>query len=166
MRLRTAADQAVLFARQHVRQAIPDEVVFLVYPNQSCDDNQRVGDEVVFPDESLPDGKYLGPWTAEEVVAFLWREGKVPEWIDMAVEKEECHRSLVGLRCSTARRSWKRKAHRARTEPRPLGSGIDTRSRTGTVRIVVEEAKGGLQNAIEIPSAHGRFQFSLQRRRG
>jgi hypothetical protein len=99
MGLRTAADQAVLFARQHVRQAISDEVIFLVYPNQSCDDNLRVGDEVVFPDESLPSGKYLGPWTAEEVVAFLWRDGKVPEWIDLAVQEVECHRSRVGLRC-------------------------------------------------------------------
>lgn len=99
MSLRTAADQAVLFARQHVRQAISDKVMFLVYPNQSCDDNLHVGDEVVYPEESLPSGEYLGPWTPEEVVAFLWRDGKVPEWIDVAVEAVECHRSLVGLRC-------------------------------------------------------------------
>src|SRR6185312_451570 len=97
--LRTAADQAVLFARQDVQQALPDEVMFLVYPNQSCDDNRRIGDEAIFPDESLPEGKYHGPWTTEEVVAFLWRHGKVPEWINTAVQAEEGYRSLVGLHC-------------------------------------------------------------------
>jgi hypothetical protein len=62
-RLRTAAQQAVQFARQHVREVLLDEVTFLVYPNQSCDENPRVGDEAVFPDESLPEGQHHSPWT-------------------------------------------------------------------------------------------------------
>jgi hypothetical protein len=98
-RLRAAAEQAVQFARRYVRQALPDEVAFLVYPNQSYDGNPRVGEEVVFPDQSLPQGRHHGPWTAEEVVAFLWRDGKVPEWIDTAVQAEDGNRSLIGLRC-------------------------------------------------------------------
>ena len=98
-RLLEAARHVILFARDHVRQPLPDEVLFRVYPNQSCDDNPRVGDEVVFPDESLPDGQYLGPWSAGEVVGYLWRDGRVPEWIDAAVESEDVQRSLVGLRC-------------------------------------------------------------------
>jgi hypothetical protein len=87
------------FARQHVQQALSDDVAFLVYPNQSCDDNPRVGDEVVFPDESLPQGHYHGPWSAEQVVGFLWRGGKVPEWIDAAVQAEDGGQTLVSLRC-------------------------------------------------------------------
>ena len=98
-RLRTAAQQAVLFARELVRQSLPDEIAFLVYPNQSCDDNPRVGDEEVFSEESLPEGEYHGPLSLEEAVAFLWRSGKVPEWIDTAVQAEDGVCSFVGLRC-------------------------------------------------------------------
>ena len=39
-----------------------------------------------------------GPWLAKEAVTYLWRDGKVPEWIDVAVEAVD-HRSLVALRC-------------------------------------------------------------------
>ena len=86
-------------SREYVLQQLPDDVAFRVYPNQSFDGNPRVGDEVVFPDETLPAGEFLGPWSAEEVVEFLWRDGKVPEWVDAAVESEDRNRTLIGLRC-------------------------------------------------------------------
>jgi hypothetical protein len=98
-RLRAAAQKVVLFAREFVRQSLPDEVAFRVYPKQSFEGNPRVGDEVVFPDESLPDGQYHGPWSVGETVAYLWRAGKVPEWVNAAVESEDGWRSLVALRC-------------------------------------------------------------------
>jgi hypothetical protein len=98
-RLREAARSVVLFARDFVCQALPDEVDFRVYPNQSFDGNPRVGDEVVFPAETLPEGGFHGPWSAEQAAAFLCREGKVPEWIDAAVEAEDGNRSLIALRC-------------------------------------------------------------------
>ena len=97
-RLRTASQQALEFARACVRQALPDEMAFLVYPNKSYDGKPRVGDEVVFPGESLQ-GKYHGPWSAEEVIAFLWRDRKVPEWIDVWVQAEDGRRTLVALNC-------------------------------------------------------------------
>jgi hypothetical protein len=98
-RLRTAARQVVLFAREFVQQALPDDVAFRVYPNQSFDGNPRVDDEVTFPEELLPEGSFRGPWSAEETVAYLWRDGKVPEWINAAVEAEDKRRSLIALRC-------------------------------------------------------------------
>jgi hypothetical protein len=98
-RLRTAAQRAVVFARQYVQQPLPDEVAFFVYPNQSYDGNPRVGDEVVFPDEALPKGHGHGPWSAEDVLTFLWRQGKVPEWINAAVQAVDGPKSLIGLRC-------------------------------------------------------------------
>jgi hypothetical protein len=98
-RLWMASQQAVQFARQYVCEVLPDDVVFLVYPNQSCDDNPRVGDEAVFPDESLPEGRYHGPWQVDEVLSFLWRDGKVPEWIDISVKGVSTHHTVVRLRC-------------------------------------------------------------------
>jgi hypothetical protein len=98
-RLREVGRRVILFARELVLQQFPDDMAFRVYPNQSFDGNPRVGDEVVFPDESLPEGKFLGPWSVEEVVKYLWRAGKVPEWIDAAVESVDGQRSLIRLRC-------------------------------------------------------------------
>ena len=97
--LRIAADQAIEFARQFVRQELPGKAVFLIYPNQSCDENPRVGDEVVYPEDSLLVGQNHGPWSAAEAMGFLWRAGKIPEWIDVAVRGEDSHYTLVGLRC-------------------------------------------------------------------
>ena len=98
-RLRAASACVVGFAREYVRQELPDEVAFRVYPNQSCDDKPRRGDEVVFPADSLPMGEFLGPWSVEEVIECLWRDGKVPEWIDAAVEAVNERQSIVGLHC-------------------------------------------------------------------
>ena len=73
--------------------------MFRVYPNQSYDENPRVGNEAVFPDDSLPEGVYHGPWSYEQVVDFLWRDGKVPEWIDIAVRDVEGGVTVAWLRC-------------------------------------------------------------------
>lgn len=98
-RLREVGGHVVRIAREHVLQQLSDNFAFRVYPNQSFDGHPRVGDEHVFPDEILSQGDYLGPWSVEEVVAYLWRDGKVPEWIDASVEAEDGQRSLIGLRC-------------------------------------------------------------------
>ena len=93
-RLAAAAGGAVRFAREFfVRQPLPDGFALLVVPNCSYDGNPRVGDEEVFPDESLPAGRSHGPWSLPEAVAFLWRAGKVPEWIDLRVVAEDGLRS-------------------------------------------------------------------------
>jgi hypothetical protein len=97
-RLLVASTQALDFARQSVLQALSDDVAFLVFPNRSYDGNPLVGDEIVFPGDSLL-GKYHGPWSADEVVAFLWRNEKVPEWIDCFVQAQDNNRTLVHLTC-------------------------------------------------------------------
>src|SRR5262249_44204235 len=61
--LREVGRRVVLFAREHVLQKLPNDMAFRAYPNRSFDGNPRVWDEVVFPDESLPDGEFLGPWS-------------------------------------------------------------------------------------------------------
>jgi hypothetical protein len=98
MRLLTASAKALEFARQSVWQTLPDEVAFLVYPNKSYDGNPRVGDEVIFPGDSLF-GKHHGPWSADETTDFLWRSDKVPEWIDCYVQAEDGRRTLLHLDC-------------------------------------------------------------------
>jgi hypothetical protein len=95
-----SVQHSVAFARRLVRQSLPDAVVFRVYPNQSFDGQPRRSDEVVFPEESLSTLEdYQGPWSAEQIVAHLWRDGKVPEWIDVSVEAVLGGRTIIALRC-------------------------------------------------------------------
>ncbi|HEV2799606.1 MAG TPA: hypothetical protein VGW12_03870 [Pyrinomonadaceae bacterium] len=56
-------------------------------------------DEQTFPQESLPQNQHLGPLTAEEVVNYLWREGKVPEWIDINVHSSDKSYTYLRLLC-------------------------------------------------------------------
>jgi hypothetical protein len=98
-RLRAASRWALIVAREYVRQPLPDEVAFRVYPNQSFDGNPLVGDEAMSTADSLPDGSFHGPWSVEGAMSYLWRDGKVPEWVDAGVEAVDGSRSLVSLRC-------------------------------------------------------------------
>lgn len=97
--LREAVEHAVKFARDHVIQALPDVTALRVYANCSFDGNPLFGDEVVFPEDSQPQGVFRGPWSIDEAVRFLWRDGRVPEWVDVAVEDEDGHTTFVGLTC-------------------------------------------------------------------
>jgi hypothetical protein len=99
LHLRTATIRAIDFARQYVNQDLPDDAAYLVYPGQSYDGNARVGDEVVFPSEELPPRQYHGPWSHEEAITFLWREGKIPEWIDVAVQYANSRYTELSLLC-------------------------------------------------------------------
>jgi len=81
-----ATRSAIDLARKYVINELQGDVDYIVEPNSSCDDNLREG-EVVFPDDSLADGAHHGPWAFEPVVEFLWRDAKVPEWIDIAVSE-------------------------------------------------------------------------------
>ena len=98
-RLNEAARQAVEFARLLVREELPDGISFRVFPNQSFDGHPLVGDEEVFPGDELPDGRSHGPWSPERAAEFLWRGGKVPEWVDASVLDADGRHAVVALRC-------------------------------------------------------------------
>ncbi len=93
-----AVERCIRLANDFVVQDLSaSSVEFRVYPNQSYDENLRPGEEV-FPDESLADDEFHGPWSRDRVLEFLWRSGAVPEWIDVAVEHQEGGTTVVGLR--------------------------------------------------------------------
>jgi hypothetical protein len=83
--LEKATELVVPFSREFVTNLLPPRARYLIFPNQSFDGNPLAGDEQIFPDETLPDGKYLGPFDTKQVVERLWRNGKVPEWVNMMV---------------------------------------------------------------------------------
>ncbi len=97
--LRYAYCVTVDLARPFVVQTLPEQVHFLLYPNQSYDGNPLTDDEETFPAESLPRDQYLGPLTEEEVLVWLWRDGKVPEWVNISVTAQDERFTYIALRC-------------------------------------------------------------------
>src|SRR5205807_5691845 len=98
-RMREVGLRVVLFAREHVLQQLRDDVAFRVYQPVVRRQPASCGRARVLERVIARGGEFLGPWSAEEVIEYLWGAGKVPEWIDAAVESEDGQRSLIGLRC-------------------------------------------------------------------
>lgn len=81
-----AATRARDFARTLVLEDLPDEMRFRVELNSSYDGHPLHEDEVVFPEEGGPQQSVrLLRCTGEQVIELLWREGRVPEWINLSV---------------------------------------------------------------------------------
>jgi len=97
--LELATAQAVAFARRYCHQSLLGPVKYRVCPCRSFDDN-RQSDEYVFPNEGDTLDDVLGPWSAEEVVAWMWRDGRVPVWVDVSVFAEVTGEVVVQLLCA------------------------------------------------------------------
>lgn len=82
-----------------VKQVLPDTPLFLIEPNTSYDGNAVLGDETLFPQDSLPPGKTLGPLDTRAATHWLWREGKIPEWIDVRAYDVSSSASVLWLMC-------------------------------------------------------------------
>lgn len=89
----------VAFCRGYVIDVLPDAVLYTVRLNQSCDVHPLHDDEVVFPeDSSVPPGLLCGR-SAQQTADLLWREGRIPEWVDMSVVDASSEHTHVGLLC-------------------------------------------------------------------
>jgi hypothetical protein len=99
-RLHEAATVGRDFARKYIREPLPDPMLFRLRLNSSYDGNPRIGDEVVFPEDgSAERAEALQLCNEQQVVNELWRDGRVPEWIDVAVIGETGTATLLQLRC-------------------------------------------------------------------
>ena len=97
--LAKATEVVLSFSREFVTNPPPSSCRYLIFPNQSYDGNPREGDEQSFPEEKLPEGKYLGPFDAAQVVEHLWRNGKVPEWVNITVYSYDKQHTYLELLC-------------------------------------------------------------------
>lgn len=93
-RLQQATDAGRAFAQRFVSRPLPPAARYVVRLNQSHDEDLRLREQV-FPDEADP----AAPLTAAEVVALLWRDRCVPEWIDISVEAADDQCTFFRLLC-------------------------------------------------------------------
>ena len=98
-RLLKATGYSVNVARRHVNNVLPERIRYMVRLNQSYDGNPLTMGEHVFPNDALSLDERVGPLTTEEVVELLWRDGIVPEWIDISVFRADAEITFLELLC-------------------------------------------------------------------
>lgn len=96
--LDTSTVDAIALARSMVLDELPDAVTFRVFPNQSYDEHLKP-DEVVYPDDSLDDLHRYIEMGRDECLQFLYRDGRIPEWIDISVGAVDYDFTYIYLRC-------------------------------------------------------------------
>lgn len=98
--LREATERAVAVAATMVRQRLPAPRRYLIVPEGGGypPDYPFKGDEQTFPEDELVSGRTLGPLTLDHAVAWLWRDGKVPVWVDVAAYAADRRHTFVRLR--------------------------------------------------------------------
>lgn len=73
-RVRLATTRTVEFSRRFVWNELPDECRYLLIPARE-------------------------PLELEEVMAFLWQEGKIPEWINLTVDSADEACTYIEVKC-------------------------------------------------------------------
>ncbi|WP_433243532.1 hypothetical protein [Actinomadura nitritigenes] len=88
------------FAQSLVSEELPEPLVFRVRLNQSYDGHPPKPGELRFPEDgSRRRAAELKRCDADTVVAELWRDGHVPEWVNIAVVGETGAATVVEAVC-------------------------------------------------------------------
>jgi hypothetical protein len=96
---RKAHTHCLEWTRTWVIQPLPDQRIFQFFPYDS-DEFYNPEYEVIYPEEALPDplNDYL-EMTEEEVIRYLWRDGKVPAWVNVSVRAQDRRYTYIALEC-------------------------------------------------------------------
>ena len=95
-RFHEAATASRECALRFVEERLPQDIRFRLRLNSSYDGNPLHADERVYPEDGEKErGRALRACSAEEVVDVLWRDGLVPEWINLNVVGETPTATLV-----------------------------------------------------------------------
>lgn len=92
-----AATLARDFARTFIEEPLPDEASFHLELNSSYDAGSSA-ELHVFPGDSIR-GAHLLRMDLEQAVDELWRDGMVPQWIDVSVVGETEETTLIHVTC-------------------------------------------------------------------
>lgn len=96
--LRYSLLRSINYCRKFVINFLPEEYKIILLTNQSCDTSPKVG-EVTFPEEKIDENSAFNPATLESVEEYLYKDGKIPEWIDVYVAYCDDKYSYIVLKC-------------------------------------------------------------------
>src|SRR5277367_5240665 len=66
-----------------VENELKPPFIFMVKLNQSFDGNPLANGEIIPKEVQSKGQELIGPLSYDEVVILLWRDGFVPEWVDI-----------------------------------------------------------------------------------
>lgn len=95
--LDAAARLARDFTREYVTNTLPDTMRYVVRLGCSYDGNSLAPDERTFPEDYEEPERHFD--TQDGIVDLLWRDGWVPEWIDVHVLDADATHTCVELQC-------------------------------------------------------------------
>jgi hypothetical protein len=97
--LQFASTVARKFANRFVHITLPETYRYFVHLNHSFDGNLLRPDQQVFPEDTAKFGECIGPLTASAVVDLLWRDGLLPEWVDISPLRADAEHTYFQLVC-------------------------------------------------------------------
>lgn len=97
--LEKSLEGLIEFTQEMVVNKLPLKHLFIIKTNCSFDGNQLVEDEEIFPDDKINEWSSINPANQQTVIDYLWRNGKVPEWINVQVERCDETYTYISLEC-------------------------------------------------------------------
>jgi len=95
--LTKATNTAIEVAKEYIINELPPSIQYHVYLNQSYDLHSN-GES--FDSCPLDEDKAQYYLSTVEVIALLYRKGKLPVWIDICVSKTIEHKTIIKLLCA------------------------------------------------------------------
>ena len=96
--LQKALDGLIDFTQEMVINKLPAHYKFIIKTNCSFDKNLE-GDQQIFPADKINETSSINPASESTVIDYLWRNGKVPQWINVQVSSCDSDFSYVTLEC-------------------------------------------------------------------
>ena len=96
--LHEATNDVFSETRKYVTDELPSGCLYLISHNLGF--NPNVVDKQSFPEDAQYNDFYVGPLDATGVVDHLWRNGRVPQWINTAVHTTDASYTYFLLGCS------------------------------------------------------------------
>ncbi|MCC9072899.1 hypothetical protein LNQ49_15060 [Flavobacterium sp. F-65] len=97
--LKKALDGLINFTQEMVTNKLPYEHKFIIKTNCSYDGNELTADEEVYPHDKIDETSSINPATESTVIDYLWRNSKVPQWINVQVSSCDSNFSYITLEC-------------------------------------------------------------------
>jgi hypothetical protein len=99
-RLQAAMRHLIELCRPEVDGVLPDKTQFRVLLNRSFDGHADPSKHRLYPEDDSPERQQaLRACSQEQVVDELWRDGRIPEWIDARVVGETGEATCIELTC-------------------------------------------------------------------
>ena len=97
--LKKSVEGLIEFTQVMVINKLPKKVMFIIKTNCSYDGNELIDDEEIYPEDKIGESSPINPAEEQMVIDYLWRNGKVPEWINVQVDSCDEKNSYISLEC-------------------------------------------------------------------